>query len=84
MNNYLSISIFEDELSHYLADFPAPQSGRKSGRPPRETPDQDLEEAQIVEAYISALAVIEQLKQPSEEEAAAEAGKVRIWQHSYF
>ncbi|XP_063677225.1 sperm flagellar protein 2-like isoform X8 [Bolinopsis microptera] len=51
------------------------RESRKSGRPPRETPDQDLEEAQIVEAYISALAVIEQLKQPSEEEAAAEAGK---------
>ncbi|KAL5265353.1 hypothetical protein ACHWQZ_G006182 [Mnemiopsis leidyi] len=52
-----------------------PQSGRKSGRPPRETPDQDLEEAQIVEAYMSAVAVIEQLKQPSEEEVAQEAGK---------
>ena len=64
-------------LESYPPNFPAPQSGRKSGRPPRETPDQDLEEAQIVEAYMSAVAVIEQLKQPSEEEVAQEAGKVR-------
>jgi len=51
------------------------RESRKSGRPPRETPEQDLEETQIVEAYMAALAVIEQLKQPSEEEAAQEAGK---------
>ena len=53
-------------------------SGRKSGKPPRETPEQDSEEAQIIEAYMSALAVIEQLKQPSQEEDAGADGKVSV------